>query len=88
MSLVSRLERNIYGLQRKIEKEYDKIGSIHKKYVNKKMSSAEFNLKKKKIDDKIREMDSRMRVLKGSLAKERRRLEEKSEEKRKHAKIT
>ena len=50
---------------------------------NHKIAKAEFNVKKSHIDEKIRAMDSRMRVLQGGVTKEKRHLEEKAEEKRK-----
>ena len=51
-----------------------------------KITKAEFNIKRRRIEEKIRAMDSRMRVLQGGIAKEKRHLEEKTEEKRKNKK--
>ena len=83
MSFVGRLERNIEKLEKNIEKEQKQIEELHDKLESKKITSAEFTIKKKRIEAKIRAMDSRMRVLQGGIAKEKRRLEEKAEEKRK-----
>jgi hypothetical protein len=82
MSFVGRLEGNIEKLKKNIEKEYGKIDKLHEKCENHTITKAEFNHKKQHIEDKIRTMDSRMRVLQGGLTKEKRHLEEKAEEKR------
>ena len=81
MSFIGRLERNIEKLEKHIEKEHNKTSELFKKYCDKKMTHAEFNLKSEKIERKIREMDSRKRVFQGAIAKEKRHLEEKAEKK-------
>jgi hypothetical protein len=81
MSFIGRLERNIEKLEKHIDKEHNKTEELFKKYCDKKINHAEFNLKNKKIEEKIRALDSRKRVLQGAIAKEKRRLEEKAEKK-------
>ena len=83
MSFEKRLERAIAKKEREIEKEKQKIEMLHDKLDAHKITRAEFNIKKKKIEEKIRFMDSRMRTLQGGLAKERRHQEELAEEKEK-----
>lgn len=86
MSLVGRLERNIAKLEKSIEKDHGKIDELRTKCESHKIIKAEFNVKRRHIEEKIRAMDSRMRVLQGGIAKEKRHLEEKTEEKRKNKK--
>ena len=62
MSFVGRLERNIAKLEKNIEKEQKQIEELHDKLESKKITSAEFTIKKKRIEAKTRAMDSRMRV--------------------------
>jgi len=81
MSFVGRLNREIAKLEKHIEKEKMQIENLHDKLENKKITGGEFNIKKKKIEEKIRSMDSRIRILHGGIAKEKRHLEEKTEEK-------
>jgi chromosome segregation ATPase len=84
MSPVGRLERNIAKLEKSIEKDHEKIDELRTKCESHKITKAEFNVKRIHIEEKIRAMDSRMRVLQGGIAKEKRHLEEKTEEKRHH----
>ncbi len=81
MSFARKLERNILNLEKNIEKDHDKIDELRAKCESHKITKAEFNVKKRHIEEKIRAMDSRMRVLQGGIAKEKRHLEEKAEEK-------
>ncbi len=83
MGFVQRLERNIAKLEKRIQKEEKKIASLQEKCEARKITPAEFNLKKRKIDDHIRALNSRLRVLQGGIAKEKRFEEEREEEKRK-----
>jgi len=83
MGLVGRLEKNIVKLEKRIEKKQMKIESLHEKCESKRITRAEFNIKKKHIEEKIHVMKSEVGVLHGEIAKAKRRLEEKSKEKRK-----
>ena len=65
MSFLGRLERNIKKLERNIEKEQKQIEKLYDKLESKKITGGELTIKKKHIEEKIRAMDSRMRVLKG-----------------------
>ena len=80
---MERLERNIAKLEKRIEREELKIEQLREKCENKKITKADFNIKKKQHDAKIHAMNSRIRVLQGGMTKEKRHLEEKAEEKRK-----
>ena len=73
------MERNIEKLEKNIEKEHTKTEELFNKYCDKKITHAEFNLKREKIERKIRAMDSRKRVLQGAIAKEKKHLVEKGE---------
>jgi len=86
MSLIKRLEREIVKLEKHIEKEKMQIENLHDKLESKKITGGEFNIKKKKMEEKIRSNDSRIRVLHGGIAKEKRHLEEKAEEKHREKK--
>ena len=79
MSFLGRLERNIKKLERNIEKKQKQIENLYDKLESKKITGGEFTIKKKHIEGKIRAMDSRMRVLKGGLVREKHHLEEKAE---------
>jgi len=81
MSFEKRLEKAIEKKEKEIEKEKQRIQLLHDKLDAHKITRAEYNIKKKKIEEKIRFMDSRMRTLQGGLAKERRHQEERAEEK-------
>ena len=81
MSFIKRLELNIEKKERAIKKEKEKIEELKEKCDSHSITRAEFNIKKKHIEEKIRSMDSRMRVLKGGITKERKHLEEIEKEK-------
>lgn len=83
MSFIKRLEKNIAKIEKSIAKEKKKIEDLRVKCEAHKITRAEFNIKKKKIEEIIRNMDSRLRVLRGGIAKEKRYQEEKAEEKKK-----
>ena len=53
------------------------------KFDDHKITRAEYNIKRKKIEEKIRTMNARMRVLQGGLTREKRHQEEQAEEKKK-----
>jgi len=77
MGIIRRLERNIEKLEEKIEKEQLKIEKLLGKCDSKKITKAEFNIKKKHIEEKIHVMKSEIGGLHGEGAKAKRRLEEK-----------
>lgn len=83
MSFEKRLERAIAKKQKEIGKEKKKIQNLGEKLEVHKITRAEFNIKKRKIEEKIRAMDSRMRVLQGGITREKRHQEELAEEKKK-----
>ena len=81
MAFIDRLQRNINKLEKRIEREQKKIESLHQRCENKQITKAEYSLKKKRIEEKIHAMNSRMRVLQGGIAREKKHLEEKRKEK-------
>ena len=83
MSFQKRLEKAIAKKVKAIEKEKIKIEVLREKLDSHKITRAEFNIKRKRIEEKIRAMDSRMRVLQGGLTREKRHQEELAEEKKK-----
>jgi len=83
MSFEKRLEKSIAKKEKAIEKEHQRIGTLKEKMDSGKITRAEYNIKKKKVEEKIRVMSSRMRVLQGGLTKEKRHQIELAEEKRK-----
>ena len=83
MSFIKRLEKNIARKEKEMEGEKAKIKQLEEKFNDHKITRAEFNIKKKKIEEKIRALSSRMRVLQGGVAKEKRHQEELAEEKKK-----
>ena len=84
MGFVERLERNIAKLEKRIEKEQVKIADLQEKCEAKKITKADFNIKKQQHETKIHAMDSRMRVLLGGVTKEKKK--EKKEKKNKKRK--
>jgi chromosome segregation ATPase len=83
MGFIERLERNIAKLEKKIEKEEQKIAQLEAKCDGKKITKAEFNIKRKRHDDQIHAWSSRIRVLQGGIVREKQHIEEKEEEKEK-----
>lgn len=79
MSFIKRLEKEIERLDKHIKKENMEIDKLIDKRENKKITGGDFSIKKGKIEDKIHAMNSRMRVLRGELAKYNRNISEKSE---------
>ena len=77
MGLIGRLERNITKLEKRIEKEEMKIENLHEKCGRKKITKAEFNIKKKHVEEKIHTMKSEIGGLHGEIVKAKRHLEEK-----------
>jgi len=82
MGFIERLERNIAKLEKSIEKEQLKIEHLHEKCESHKITKGEFSIKKRRHDEKIHSMNSRLRVLQGGITKEKRREEERAEEKK------
>jgi len=80
MSKISSFEREIKKLEDNIEKQQKKIEDLKEKYREKKISGDSFSLKKEKIVDKIRAMNSRMRLLQGGIVREKRFLQDKKME--------
>ena len=80
---MKRLERSIEKKEKEIEREKTKIAHLQQKLDAGKITRGEFNIKKKHIEEKIRAMDSRIRVLQGGMAREKRHQEEREEEKKK-----
>jgi hypothetical protein len=83
MGFIERLERNIAKLEKKIEKEEMKIAQLEAKCESKKITKAEFNLKKRRHDEHIHAWSARIRVLQGGIVRENKHIEEKAEEKEK-----
>ena len=79
MGLLERLEKNIEKLERKIEKNKQKIEELRRKYEEKKMTKAEFLKKKRKYEDRIHGLNARIRILRGGIAREKRKEEGKEE---------
>ncbi len=83
MTFIERLEKNITKLEKKIEKEQLKIAALEEKCDSKKITKAEFNLKKRHHDEHIHAMSARIRVLQGGIVREKQHIEERAEEKEK-----
>ena len=83
MSFIDRLQKNINKLEKRIEREQQKIENLHQKCDNKQITKADYSLKKKRIEEKIHAMNSRIRVLQGGMTREKKHIAEKQEEKRK-----
>lgn len=77
MSFIDRLEKNIMKKEKAIEKEKQNLSDLKEKLDSNELTRAKYNLKKSKIENKIRFMNSRMRTLKGMMIKERKHQEEK-----------
>jgi hypothetical protein len=83
MGFKERLHKNIEKLEKRIEKEKSKIDVLHQKCDNKQITKADYTIKRKRIEEKIHAMNSRVRVLQGGLAREKKHQEEKAEKKQK-----
>jgi len=51
MSLVGRLEKNIAKLEKSIEKDHEKIDELSAKCESHKITKAEYNIKKRHIEE-------------------------------------
>ncbi|GAH81588.1 unnamed protein product [marine sediment metagenome] len=80
MGFIKRLERNIAKKEKAIEAEKRKIEDLKDKCDSHSITRAEYKIKKNHIEEKIRSMNSRMRVLQGGITKEKKHLEEKEKE--------
>jgi len=60
-----------------------KIAQLEAKCESKKITKAEFNLKKRRHDEAIHAWSARIRVLQGGIVREKKHIEEKAEEKEK-----
>ena len=83
MGFIERLEKNIEKLQKKIDKEQIKIELLEARCDSKKITKAEFCLKKRRHDEHIHAMSARIRVLQGGIVREKQQIEERAEEKEK-----
>jgi len=83
MGFIQRLEKNIAKLEKRIEKEQMRIARLAEKCESKKITKANFSIKKRVIEERINGMKSRMRVLQGGIVREKQHQEEKAEEKEK-----
>ena len=83
MGFIERLEKNIAKLQKKIEKEQLKIAALEERCESKKITKAEFNLKRRHHDEHIHAFSARIRVLQGGIVREKQSIEDKAEEKEK-----
>ncbi|HEB37721.1 MAG TPA: hypothetical protein ENI14_03570 [Thermoplasmatales archaeon] len=79
MALIKRLEKQIEKIEKRIQKNEEKIRELKSKYDAKKISRAEFNIKKQKYEAMIHGLNARIRILKGGIAREKRKEEEKKE---------
>jgi len=83
MGFIERLEKNVAKLEKRIQKEEMRIARLAEKCESKKITKADFTIKKRVIEERINGMKSRMRVLQGGMVREKQHQEEKAEEKKK-----
>jgi hypothetical protein len=83
MGFIERLEKNIAKLEKKIEKEQLKIAALNERCEHKKITKAEFNLKRRHHDEHIHAFSARIRVLQGGIVREKQHIEDRAEEKEK-----
>ena len=83
MSFLKRLEKKIDVKEKQIEKQRHEIDNIKEKFDSGKITRAKYNIKKNKIEEKIKTLNARMRVLQGLHTKERRHQEKVAEKKKK-----
>ena len=86
MGFIERLEKNIAKLEKRIEKEKQKIVQLNDRCESKKITKADFSIKKRQYDERIHAMNARIRVLQGGIVREKTAQEEKAEEKEKKQK--
>ena len=83
MGFIERMEKNIAKLEKRIEKEQMKITQLNARCESKKITKADFSIKKRQHDERIHAMSARIRVLQGGIVREKQHQEEKAEEKEK-----
>lgn len=83
MSFINRLEKNITKRGKTIEKENEKLTDLKNKLNSNELTRATYNIKKGKIENKIRILDARIRTLKGMVIKEKKIMEEKKKNSKK-----
>ena len=83
MGFIERLEKQIAKLEKRIGKEEAKIAQLNARCDAKKITKADFNIKKRQVEEKIHAMNARIRVLQGGIVREKTHQEEKAEEKEK-----
>ncbi|MCJ2513778.1 MAG: hypothetical protein LN408_04990 [Candidatus Thermoplasmatota archaeon] len=83
MSFINRLEKNITKRGKTIEKENEKLTDLKNKLNSNELTRATYNIKKGKIENKIRILDARIRTLKGMVIKEKKIIEEKKKNSKK-----
>lgn len=81
MAFIDRLERNIAKLEKRIQNEHARITKLEEKCEAKKITKADYNIKRRESDERIRGWTSRISTLKGGIVREKKHLEEKQEEK-------
>lgn len=79
---LKRMEKNIQKLEKKIHKEEQSINQLAVKLESNKITKADFNIKKRQIEERINALNTRIRWYRGGISKEKRVEEEKAEEKR------
>jgi cellulose biosynthesis protein BcsQ len=83
MGFIERLEKQIAKLEKRIEKEQVKLAQLGTRCDSKKITKADFSIRKRQHDEKIHAMNARIRVLQGGIVREKAHQEEKAEEKEK-----
>ncbi len=83
MIFINRLEKNITKRGKTIEKENEKLTDLKNKLNSNELTRATYNIKKGKIENKIRILDARIRTLKGMVIKEKKIMEEKKKNSKK-----
>ena len=83
MGFIERLEKNIAKLEKRIAKEQVKLTQLNTRCESKKITKADFSIKKRQHDEKIHAKNARIWVLQGGIVREKTQHEEKAEEKEK-----
>lgn len=82
MSLYDRLKKKIAKLEKNIEKKQTQIEKLKIECGKNLISDYDLISQKRRIEDKIKAMNVRVRILKGESAKRKRQMEEKIRKKR------
>jgi len=83
MSFQKRIDKTIQKKEKQKEKEKKRIELLKEKLDAHKITRAEYNIKRKKIEEGIRHIDARIRMLLGLKTKDKKHQEELAEEKQK-----